>query len=82
MEQLPAVVGPDVEAAVNRLADGEVAMLENVRWEPGEEANDEAFVEKLTRLADLYVNDAFGTATAPTPPPRASPTISPRWPAT
>ena len=62
VEQLPAVVGPEVEAAVNRLADGEVAMLENVRWEPGEEANDEAFVEKLTRLADLYVNDAFGTA--------------------
>ena len=62
VEQLPAVVGPEVEAAVHRLADGEVAMLENVRWEPGEEANDEAFVEKLAALADLYVNDAFGTA--------------------
>jgi len=62
VEQLPAVVGPDVLAAVNRLADGEVAMLENVRFEPGEEANDEAFVERLAALADLYVNDAFGTA--------------------
>jgi phosphoglycerate kinase len=62
VEQLPAVVGPEVEAAVNRLADGEVAMLENVRFEPGEEANDEAFVERLAALADLYVNDAFGTA--------------------
>jgi phosphoglycerate kinase len=37
-------------------------MLENVRFEPGEEANDEAFVERLAALADLYVNDAFGTA--------------------
>jgi len=62
VEQLPAVVGPEVEAAVNRLADGQVAMLENVRFEPGEEANDEAFVEKLAALADVYVNDAFGTA--------------------
>ena len=46
----------------SRLADGEVAMLENIRFDPGEEANDEAFVEKLARLADLYVNDAFGAA--------------------
>src|ERR1017187_5015387 len=62
VEQLPAVVGPEVEAAVHHLADGEVAMLENIRFEPGEEANDPAFVEKLAALADVYVNDAFGTA--------------------
>jgi phosphoglycerate kinase len=59
---LPGLVGPEVEAAVNRLANGDVAMLENIRFDPGEEANDEAFVEKLAALADLYVNDAFGTA--------------------
>lgn len=59
---LPGVVGPEVEREVNRLEDGDVAMLENVRFEPGEEKNDEAFVEKLAALADLYVNDAFGSA--------------------
>jgi phosphoglycerate kinase len=59
---LPGLVGPEVGVAVNRLANGDVAMLENIRFDPGEEANDEAFVEKLTALADLYVNDAFGTA--------------------
>ncbi|MGD0833819.1 MAG: phosphoglycerate kinase [Candidatus Dormibacteria bacterium] len=62
VEQLPAVVGPEVERAIARLANGDVAMLENVRFEPGEEANDPAFVEKLAALADVYVNDAFGTA--------------------
>ena len=62
VQMLPGLVGPEVEAAVKRLADGDVAMLENVRFDPGEEANDEAFVEKLAALADLYVNDAFGSA--------------------
>jgi phosphoglycerate kinase len=62
VQMLPGVVGPEVEAAVSHLADGDVAMLENVRFYPGEEANDEAFVEKLAALADLYVNDAFGSA--------------------
>ena len=60
--QLPGVVGPAVEREVHGLANGEVAMLENVRFEPGEEANDEVFVERLAALADIYVNDAFGTA--------------------
>ena len=62
VQMLPGLVGPEVEAAVNRLANGDVAMLENIRFDPGEEANDEAFVVKLAALADLYVNDAFGTA--------------------
>jgi phosphoglycerate kinase len=62
VQMLPGLVGPEVEAAVNRLANGDVAMLENIRFDPGEEANDEVFVEKLAALADLYVNDAFGTA--------------------
>jgi len=44
------------------LKDGEVALLENVRFHPEEEANDPAFAKKLAALADLYVNDAFGTA--------------------
>jgi len=59
---LPGLVGPEVEHEVSRLHDGDVAMLENIRFDPGEEANDEAFIEKLAALADLYVNDAFGTA--------------------
>jgi phosphoglycerate kinase len=62
VHQLPAVVGPEVEREVRRLGNGDVAMLENVRFEPGEEANDPAFVQKLAALADVYVNDAFGTA--------------------
>jgi phosphoglycerate kinase len=62
VHHLPGVVGPQIEREVSRLRDGEVAMLENVRFEPGEEKNDEAFVERLAALADLYVNDAFGTA--------------------
>ncbi len=62
VQQLPGVVGPEVEKAVRKLGNGDVAMLENVRFEPGEEANDPAFVEKLAALADVYVNDAFGTA--------------------
>src|SRR6202035_3907884 len=47
---------------VSSLGDGDVAMLENVRFEPGEEANDPEFAKKLAALADVYVNDAFGTA--------------------
>ncbi|MGA8015973.1 MAG: phosphoglycerate kinase [Candidatus Dormiibacterota bacterium] len=62
VRHIPGVVGPEVEREVHRLQDGDVAMLENVRFEPGEEKNDEAFVERLAALADLYVNDAFGTA--------------------
>jgi len=62
VRHLSGVVGPEVEREVGRLQDGDVAMLENVRFDPGEEKNDPAFVEKLAALADLYVNDAFGTA--------------------
>jgi phosphoglycerate kinase len=62
VRHIPGVVGPQVERELHRLQDGDVAMLENVRFEPGEEKNDENFVEHLAALADLYVNDAFGTA--------------------
>ncbi len=56
------VVGPDAQEAVDRMVDGEIVMLENVRFEPGEKANDPAFAKKLAALADVYVNDAFGAA--------------------
>ncbi len=55
-------VGPAAEAAAAALAPGEVLMLENVRFHPGEEENDPAFARRLAALADVYVNDAFGTA--------------------
>ncbi len=56
------VVGPSAEATVGALRDGDVAMLENVRFEPGEERNDPALAARLAGLADVFVNDAFGTA--------------------
>ena len=55
-------VGPQVEARVAALGDGEVLMLENVRFHKGETRNDPEFAAQLARLADLFVNDAFGTA--------------------
>jgi phosphoglycerate kinase len=55
-------VGPDVAAAVNGLQNGQVALLENVRFHAGEEANDPEFAKQLAANADVYVNDAFGTA--------------------
>ena len=58
----PDCVGPEVEAAVSRLRDGEAILLENLRFHAGEEKNDPAFVGQLAKLCDVYVNDAFGTA--------------------
>ena len=55
-------VGPEAEEAVARMVDGEVLMLENVRFNPGEKANDPAFAAQLAALGDIYVNDAFGAA--------------------
>ena len=55
-------VGPEVEAAARALEAGEVLLLENLRFHPEEEANDPAFARQLASLADVYVNDAFGTA--------------------
>jgi phosphoglycerate kinase len=62
VHQAPAVVGEDVETMAEGLHAGDVLLLENVRFEPGETGNDPALAESLARLADLYVNDAFGTA--------------------
>jgi phosphoglycerate kinase len=56
------VFGPSVEEAVRKLAEGDVLLLENLRFDPGEEANDPAFAKKLASTAELYVNDAFGAA--------------------
>jgi phosphoglycerate kinase len=58
----PAVVGDQVKALSEELADGEVLVLENVRFEPGETRNDPELARALAELADVYVNDAFGTA--------------------
>ena len=55
-------VGPTAEAAVAGLADGDVLLLENLRFHAAEEANDPAFAAQLAELADVYVNDAFGAA--------------------
>ena len=56
------VVGDSARSMVNSLHDGDIGMLENVRFEPGEEANDPEFARRLASFADIYVNDAFGTA--------------------
>ena len=55
-------IGPDAESVVDGLADGEVALLENLRFHAGEEANDPEFVAALAKLGDIYVNDAFSAA--------------------
>jgi phosphoglycerate kinase len=55
-------IGPEVEKTVNAMKDGDVLLLENVRFYAEEEKNDPGFSEKLAKLADVYVNDAFGTA--------------------
>lgn len=56
------VVGPSADAAVAAIKDGEVVLLENTRFEQGEEKRDEALCKKLAEYCDIYVNDAFGTA--------------------
>lgn len=56
------VYGPEVDEAIDRLADGDVLLLENVRFEPGEEKNDPELAKAFAAMADFYVNDAFGAA--------------------
>ncbi len=55
-------VGPDAEAKASALTSGGVVLLENLRFHPEEEANDSSFAKSLAKLADIYVNDAFGAA--------------------
>ncbi|MGH2449495.1 MAG: phosphoglycerate kinase [Chloroflexota bacterium] len=56
------VVGPAAELAAGDLEPGQILMLENLRFEPGEEVNDAEFAQRLAALADVYVDDAFGAA--------------------
>jgi len=56
------VAGVDAHESAERMVDGEILMLENVRFEPGEQKNDPEFSKALASLADIYVNDAFGAA--------------------
>ncbi|WP_457642831.1 phosphoglycerate kinase [Persephonella sp.] len=58
---LPDCIGADVEEAVNSMKEGDVILLENLRFHPGEEKNDPEFAKALASLADIYVIDAFGT---------------------
>ncbi|MEE0253101.1 MAG: phosphoglycerate kinase, partial [Acutalibacteraceae bacterium] len=56
------VVGESAKSLCANLQEGQVMLLENIRFEKGEEANDPAFAKELASLADIYVNDAFGTS--------------------
>lgn len=62
VKQAPAVVGSEVEEMAEGLGSGDILLLENSRFEPGETENDPDLAEALARLADVYVNDAFGAA--------------------
>jgi phosphoglycerate kinase len=58
----PECVGPEAEEVATQLEKGQTLLLENLRFHPEEEANDEKFAKQLGHLAEYYVNDAFGTA--------------------
>jgi len=55
-------IGSDVEKTIEKLGEGDVLLLENIRFHPEEEENDASFAQALARLADIYVNDAFGAS--------------------
>jgi len=56
------VFGSEVDEAIGKLAEGDILLIENVRFEAGEESNDEALSQAFADMADVYVNDAFGAA--------------------
>lgn len=58
----PDCIGDQVKTIVNSLKDGEVLLLENLRFHPEEEKNDAGFAQQLAELGDVYINDAFGSA--------------------
>lgn len=62
VQTVDRVTGEDVTSAVSQLEDGDVLLLENLRFDPREEANDDSLARELASLADIYVNDAFGAA--------------------
>jgi phosphoglycerate kinase len=57
---VPNCIGPEVEKIVSEMSDGDIVLLENLRFNPEEEANSDQFSKSLAKLADFYVNDAFG----------------------
>lgn len=57
----PDCIGPEVEETAAKLQEGDVLLLENIRFHPGEEENDAGFAQALARMGDIFVNDAFGT---------------------
>lgn len=59
---IPEIIGDNAKAVISNMKPGDVVLLENVRRFAEEEANDETFARELASLADIYVNDAFGTA--------------------
>ena len=62
VEKCDSITGSEVDDALHNLSPGSLLMLENVRFDPREEKNDSQFAGELARLADIFVNDAFGTA--------------------
>jgi phosphoglycerate kinase len=58
----PDCIGSQVESIVSKMKDGDVVLLENLRYHPEEEKNDEEFSKKLASIADFFINDAFGAA--------------------
>lgn len=76
---LSEIRGPAVSAAARALRDGEILLLENLRFDPGEEANDLNFARDLAALGELYVNDAFGVAHRAHASVAALPTLLPAY---
>jgi phosphoglycerate kinase len=78
----PGVVGPEVEALVAQAQPGDIVLLENLRFEPGETTDDQEFGAALTALGELYVNDAFGAShrehASIVAPPRSLPSAAGR----
>jgi len=62
VEFIDDCIGPKVKAAVNEMKDGDVLLLENLRFYPGEKAGDDDFARELAALGEVYIDDAFGTA--------------------
>jgi len=62
VQALPDCIGREIEMAVSHIEPGDIIMLENLRFHPGEETNDPAFAQSLARLAEVYVNDAFAVS--------------------
>ena len=62
VKPLREAIGPEVERAVSGMENGEIILLENLRFYPGDEENDPGFARELASLADLFVNDAFGAS--------------------